>query len=283
MGTKTLFISDVKGKETLESNLKKLNFDVDQIVVAGDLLNSNWIYESNPREKGRDELRIILKKLKDYSKEVILLPGNRDLLPNFCKDILAKLEIFLLAEKLYEGVYTSRVFEGKGYSLISWGSGAGIGGIIGYIYELELVRNRMFPHSTLVLSNSSYIQSLTPKYSGYVFYKAFTKKLKEAKSERKIVVSHMPPYMGNDIPWLSNPITTNERLDVVSYSKVKGVEYLEPTHVGCIFFRKALNENHKNIHSVYFGHVEEGKGESWLANTYLRNLGSFEELCVVEL
>lgn len=278
---KILFISDVKNPNILEKVLKKLDHDIDQVVIAGDLLSHDWVREINPIEKGREILRNTLEFLRDYWR-VLFLPGNTDLRPDLCEDICYSLDVGLLTDRVEGIIYASGLFEGRGYSLISWGPGAGIGGIRGYKQELELLGKGRFPHSTIFLDSQS-PEPVNPIYSGRLFYETFKEKLREAKSERKIVVSHMPPYMGNDIPQLSNPATTNEWLDVVIFSRVKGANY-SFTHVGDIFFRKALNENHNSIDSVYFGHVEEGRGEAYLGNTYLRNLGSLSEnLYIIKL
>jgi hypothetical protein len=152
-----------------------------------------------------------LEFLRDYGR-VLFLPGNTDLAPHLCEPIIDRLDnVVLLTDRVKEIIYASGLFEGRGYSLVSWGPGAGIGGIIGYKQELELLGKGRFPHSTIFLDLQS-PEPLNPIYSGVLFYGTFKEKLREARSERKIVVSHMPPYMGNDIPQLSNPATTNEWL-----------------------------------------------------------------------
>jgi Icc-related predicted phosphoesterase len=292
MGTKTLFISDVKSEKRLEDGLKKLDFDVDQIVIAGDLLDHEWARKLDPINEGKKMLKARLKKLKEYANSIIFLPGNTDLRPDFSEEICSALDVVQLTERFDEEskeIYVSSLFEGKGYSLISWGPGAGIGGIEGYMLQVELARRKMLPHSTITL-DTQYPELINPLYSGILFYGTCTEKVRKAKSEKKIIVSHTPPYMGNDIPSLSDPKTTNEWLDlailVEGIGNIKGIGYVVavPTHIGDLFFRRFLNENCDIIHSVYFGHVEESKGESYLKHTYMRNLGSFgEDLYVVKL
>jgi len=250
-------------------------------------LDHSWTQEIDYLNKGMERLQTALRKLKEYASTVIFLLGTTDLRPDFSEDICSALDVVQLTERVDE-VYGSGLFEGKGYSMISWGPGSGVGGIRGFAEELKLQKRNMFPQSMMRL-NSQHPEPINPVYSGILFYKTFEEKLKKSNSQKKIVVSHMPPYMGNDIDQLSNPRTTNKRLDKVILSAIRDVNYSKPTHVGDIFFRMALNKNSNRgilnfIHSVYFGHIEEGKGESCLNHTYMRNLGSFDEdLFVVEL
>lgn len=290
MTTKSLIISDVKTQKDLEEGLKKLYFDVDQIICLGDLLDHSWALEIDYLNRGMERLQAVLKKLKEYTSSIIYLPGNTDLRPDLSEDICSALDIIQLTEKVDGEIYGSGLFEGRGYSIISWGPGAGIGGVRGYTQEMELLKNKKFPHSTIKIYTYLEHELVNPLYSGYLFSVTFSEKLKKAKSQKKIIISHMPPYMGNDIKELSNPKATNEKLDEVSCSRVNNVNYLKPTHVGDVFFRNIINKNSelgKNffIHSVFCGHVEEGKGESFINNTYVRNVGPFndKELCVINL
>jgi Icc-related predicted phosphoesterase len=289
MTTKTLIISDIKNQRKLEEGLRKLSFNVDQIVCLGDLLDRTWAQKIDWLNQGMERLTVALKKLKEYSSSVIFLPGNTDLRPDLSEDICSKLDVIQLTENVSGEIYGSGLFEGKGYSMISWGPGAGIGGLRGYAQEMELYKRGLTPQSTIKLHTYLDYELVNPLYSGLLFAMTFDEKLKKSRSQKKIIISHIPPYMGNDIKELSNPPATNEKLDEVEISLVANVTYSKPVHTGDVFFREIINKNSDRsgprfIHSVYCGHIEEGKGESYVNDSYVRNVGAFDkDLFVVEL
>ncbi len=288
MGTKTLFISDVKSFRHLEDYmgaLRKNNIEFDQVVVAGNLLNDyQWQTYAVHLDKGLELLEKSLREIKKHTISVIYLPGETDLKPEYSEDMCRALDVVQMAERLSDehDLYGSSVLEGRGYSMISWGPGAGIGGQAGYLKEINMVGEGGLPQSSVIASDSDGTR-LNPLYSGMVFRETFEDRLREAKSGNRIIVSHMPIYAGNDLVEVSGDATpfvlsTDEFLDEAMISdEESGFE--QPVHVGDIFFRHFVNglvdDWRGATYKILFGHVEDRKGKGKIGNICVENIGEF--------
>lgn len=290
--TKALIISDIGGSKTLADDMETLyknDVQFDMVISPGDLMGHDWAHKGlNAMNAGKEELTSKLKTLREYSDDVVYLPGNTDLNPNLTHDICRNLDITNITENVNDSLYGPHVKEGKGFSIVSWGPGAGKGGKLGYNLEIGLYNNHEFPESTIYQTKDTRAHRLNPTYSGILFGNMFQQKMENAKSSNRIVVSHVPMYMGNDISQISEPRSDNTGLDVVGYSKVEGVTYDKPEHVGDIFFRNLVNSHAKTaspVSKVFHGHIHEGKGTSMVGPTYVENVGKFsaEDYVIREL
>ena len=239
------FVEKVKGKHVL---------------LLGDILSKKYAMGGNAK-KIIEYYDTLFKWLEENTKFTGVLLGNNDVNERITQKLLKKYKKIQPLYRIYEisdntvlGLPNYLELEELGVYVVSWGNGAGIGGLRGYEEEISLYKQRYLPNSALTIGN---IQ--TPLYSGLIYGNSLSKILRELDSKEKVIVSHIPPYMGNDILRKHNLIIGDESLDTVEISRVKGLDYTVPTHVGDVFFRIVLEEQYTNtnIKGVYFGHVEE--------------------------